>query len=249
MVLDLSREDVRGYIFHAISSILSRCNINPSRLDRNEFIYCLFHSANIEYVKWDMNRPLTEVYSVAAGNGEVSQAEISHRYVLGMYELQDRLVKAFPHILLENCASGGGRFDPGMLYYSPQIWCSDNTDALVRMKIQYGTSLGYPARVIGAHVSTVPNHITGNTTRLRTRAFVAMSGTYGYELDISACSPNDLLKFQKEINFYKSIAPIVRFGDLYRLWDPFKVSGIQLSNYRCYLFGLGYIGGLDVCES
>eukprot|EP01040_Poterioochromonas_malhamensis_P013876 gene13876-15312_t len=204
LVLDLSRQDVRDHIFSALSAVLS--------------------SANIEYVKWDMNRPLTEVYSIAAGSGEVWQAEISHRYVLGVYELQDRLVKFFPHVLLENCASGGGRFDPGMLYYSPQIWCSDNTDALVRMKIQYGTSYVYPARCIGAHVSTVPNHITGNTTRLRTRAFVAMSGSFGYELDISSCSANDLLKFQKQIDFFKQIAPIVRWGDLYRLWDPFKAS-------------------------
>jgi alpha-galactosidase len=103
-------------------------------------------------MKWDMNRPLTEVYSVAAGQNEVWQAEISHRYVLGVYELQGRITKTFPNLLLENCASGGGRFDPGMLYYSPQIWTSDNTDALVRMKVQYGSSLVYPARTIGAHL-------------------------------------------------------------------------------------------------
>ncbi|RYH12688.1 alpha-galactosidase, partial [archaeon] len=105
-----------------------------------------------------MNRPLTEVYSLLAGSGEVWQAEISHRYVLGVYDLQSRIVNSFPNILFENCASGGGRFDPGMLYFSPQVWCSDNTDALVRMRIQYGTSLAYPARCIGAHVSVVPNH-------------------------------------------------------------------------------------------
>jgi alpha-galactosidase len=110
-----------------------------------------------------------------------------------------------------------------MLYYSPQIWCSDNTDALVRMKIQYGSSIAYPARTIGAHVSTVPNHLTGNFSRLRTRGFVAMCGTFGYELDISTSTPNDLLMFQKQINFYKQIAPVVRWGDLYRLWNPFKV--------------------------
>jgi alpha-galactosidase len=183
-----------------------------------------------------MNRPLTEVYSIAAGLGEVWQAEVSHRYVLGVYELQGRLTKSFPNLLLENCASGGGRFDPGMLYYSPQIWCSDNTDALVRMKIQYGTSLVYPARCVGAHVSTVPNHLTGNSTRLRTRAFMAMCGTFGYELDFSICSPNDLRKFSKQIEFYKQIAPIIRYGDLYRLWDPFKVSTNQFTSFLlCYL--------------
>ena len=181
-------------------------------------------SANIEYIKWDMNRPLTEVYSAATLSHEVWQAEISHRYVLGVYELQARITQAFPHVLLENCASGGGRFDPGMLYFSPQIWCSDNTDALARMRIQYGTSLAYPARCIGAHVSTVPNHITGNITRLRTRGLVAMCGTFGYELDIASASSADLLYFQKQIELYKSIAHIIRWGDLYRLWNPFKVS-------------------------
>ena len=182
----------------------------------------------MEYVKWDMNRPLTEVYSSGAEMGEVWQAEISHRYMLGVYDLQARVVAAFPHVLLENCASGGGRFDPGMLYYSPQIWISDNTDALIRMKIQYGSSLAYPTRSIGAHVSTVPNHVTGSMTRLRTRAFVAMCGTFGFELDISTATPKDLAEFRKHIELYRQIAPVVRWGDLYRLWDPFKVSYIVI---------------------
>eukprot|EP01039_Chlorochromonas_danica_P002520 gene2520-2760_t len=203
MVLDISRQDVRDHLFQALSAVLL--------------------SANIEYIKWDMNRPLTEVYSIVAGSGDVWQAEISHRFVLGTYDLQNRIAKAFPHILFENCASGGGRFDLGMLYFSPQIWCSDNTDALVRMRIQYGTSLAYPARCIGAHVSIVPNHVTGNTTRLRTRGFVAMCGTFGYELDISAVTPADRLIFQKQCEFYRQIAPIVRWGEIYRLWDPFKM--------------------------
>eukprot|EP00981_Chlorochromonas_danica_P002005 scaffold413_cov176-Ochromonas_danica.AAC.1 len=166
MVLDISRQDVRDYLFNSLQAVLN--------------------SANIEYIKWDMNRPLTEVYSADSSNPQIWQTETSHYYVLGLYDLQNRIAKAFPHILFENCASGGGRFDLGMLYFSPQIWCSDNTDALVRMRIQYGTSLAYPARCIGAHVSAVPNHLTGNTTRLRTRGFVAMCGTFGYELDISA---------------------------------------------------------------
>jgi len=115
-----------------------------------------------------------------------------------------------------------------MLYYCSQIWCSDNTDAIVRMKIQYGTSFAYPARTIGAHVSTVPNHITGNTTRLRTRGFVAMCGTFGYELDFSTASKKDLIAFQNQIDLYRLISPIIRWGDLYRLWNPFKVTMINI---------------------
>jgi len=204
MVLDLSRQEVVDYVFNSLAAILS--------------------TANVEYVKWDMNRPLTEVYSAASEMGEVWQAEVSHRYMLGVYQIMNRVITTFPHILLENCASGGGRFDPGMLYYSPQIWCSDNTDAITRMRIQYGTSMAYPARSIGAHVSTVPNHITGSTTRLRTRAFVAMCGTFGYELDISSASQKDLLAWRAQIDLYKQLSPTIRWGDLYRLWDPFKVN-------------------------
>ena len=120
-------------------------------------------------------------------------------------------------------AVSGGRFDPGMLYYSPQIWCSDNTDALVRMKIQYGTSLAYPARCIGAHVSTVPNHITGNYTRIRTRTLVAMCGTFGYELDLATASPVELLQIRDHIEVFKAVSPVIWEGDLYRLWNPFQV--------------------------
>jgi alpha-galactosidase len=175
MVLDFSRSEVRDYIFDQLTEVLS--------------------SANVEYVKWDMNRPLTEVFSTRELKTGSSQSETSHRYMLGVYEFMDRLVTKFPNLLLENCASGGnpynvgcrrnyfmfagGRFDPGMLYFSPQIWTSDNTDAIARMKIQYGTSLAYPASCVGAHVSAVPNHMTGNITCARTRALVAMSGTYG----------------------------------------------------------------------
>lgn len=117
----------------------------------------------------------------------------------------------------------GGRFDLGMLYYSPQVWCSDNTDGLIRPKIQYGTSLIYPSRCVGAHVSAVPNHITGSSINLRTRGFVAMSGTFGFELDVSISSSKDLLTYQKQIEVYKMISPIIRWGELYRLWNPFKV--------------------------
>ena len=201
LVLDITRPEVRDYIVSSISEVLA--------------------SANIEYIKWDMNRPLTEVFTQAGG---AWQGETWHRYVLGVYDLQRRITTAFPHILLENCASGGGRYDGGMLYFSPQIWCSDNTDALIRMKIQYGTSLAYPARSIGALISSVPNHITGNSTRCRTRALVAMCGTMGFTLDFNDVSPSELLQFREQVRVYKEIAHIVRDGDLYRLWNPFKVS-------------------------
>lgn len=201
--MDLSRKDVRDHLYNTISNLLL--------------------SANIEYIKWDMNRPLTEVYSQQLSGSGVWQSEISHRYVLGLYEMQQKLITEFPHVLLENCASGGGRYDAGMLYYGSQFWCSDNTDALVRMRIQYGTSLVYPTRTIGAHVSAVPNHLTGNTTRLRTRGFVAMCGTFGYELDISTISPKDIATFKRMSEVYLQIAPTIRFGDMYRLWHPFKL--------------------------
>jgi alpha-galactosidase len=129
-----------------------------------------------------------------------------------------------------------------MLYYSPQIWCSDNTDALTRMKIQYGTSLAYPTRCVGAHVSTVPNHITGSTTRLRTRAFVAMCGTFGFELDIGKASDKDLAAFKTQVELYKLINPVIRWGDMYRLWDPFKVSiaFACVADLLCYCSCLKY---------
>ena len=209
LVLDLSRHEVREYLHTCLHKLLA--------------------SANIVYVKWDMNRPLTEVFSQRGlssvdGNSQVWQSETSHRFVLGMYELMTRLRSAFPHVLFEHCASGGGRFDLGMLYFSPQIWTSDNTDAIARMRIQYGTSLAYPARCIGAHVSEIPNHITGNTTRAKTRAMVAMCGTFGYELDLSISKPKEILMYRDFSYVYLQIAPIIRGGALYRLWNPFKVN-------------------------
>ena len=207
LVLDLSRKEVREYLYESLHNLLS--------------------SANIAYIKWDMNRPLTEVFSqrtVEADYAQVWQAETSHRFVLGVYELMSKLRAAFPQVLFEHCASGGGRFDLGMLYFSPQIWTSDNTDAVARMKIQYGSSLCFPVRCIGAHISEIPNHITGNTTRAKTRAMVAMCGTFGYEMDLSSSTPKEILMYRDFSYVYLGVAPIIRYGSLYRLWDPFKVS-------------------------
>ena len=210
-VLDLSRHDVIDYIFESLSALLDSCNI--------------------VYMKWDMNRPLSEVFSLrerdessfAAGRFDVWQAETAHRYTLGVYEILHRLIERYPYLLLESCCSGGGRFDLGMLYYSPQIWTSDNTDCLTRMKIQYGSSLIFPAKCMGSHVSVSPNHITGNYSRARTRGFMAMCGTFGFELDVTLATNKELAIFQEQALLYRLIAPIIREGVLYRLWNPFKM--------------------------
>ncbi|MCR5278480.1 MAG: alpha-galactosidase, partial [Lachnospiraceae bacterium] len=166
LVLDITRPEVWDYCFSCIKETLG--------------------SANIEYLKWDMNRPLADVYS--AGLPADRQGEFFHRYVLALYRMQEEVLKAFPKLLLENCSSGGGRYDPGMLYYSPQVWASDDTDAVERLKIQEGNMLIYPLSSIGAHVSDCPNHGTGRTTPFDTRGDVALFGTFGYELDITGIS-------------------------------------------------------------
>ncbi len=198
LVLDFSRLDVRDYIYGKIKNILS--------------------SANIEYVKWDMNRQLCEV-----GNEILPaerQREIWHRYVLGVYDMQERLLTDFPNLLLENCSGGGARFDPGMLYYSPQIWTSDDTDAIERLKIQYGTALCYPCSCIGAHVSASPNHCVGRITPFKTRGHVAMIGTFGYELDITKLSDDDKNAIKEQIEEFNKYNTLVRTGDYYRLGNP-----------------------------
>lgn len=200
LVLDFSRKVVREYIFKQLHTLLN--------------------SAHIEYVKWDMNRHLTEVFSQEWHPER--QGEIAHRFILGVYEVLGRLTEAFPKVLFETCSGGGGRFDCGMLYFSPQIWASDNTDALSRVGIQYGTSLAYPASTMGAHVSTVPNHQTLRITPMKTRSVVAMSGTFGYELDPREFSDDDIAEVKGYIELQKRIAPLVYEGDMYRLWSPFK---------------------------
>ncbi|AFC30870.1 glycoside hydrolase [Paenibacillus mucilaginosus 3016] len=199
LVLDFSRQEVRDYIFDSLSRI--------------------FSSVPVAYIKWDMNRGLSEIGSAAAPPER--QMEIAHRYVLGLYELLERLTSAFPHILFESCASGGGRFDPGMLYYMPQTWTSDNTDAVERLKIQYGTSMVYPISTIGAHVSAVPNHQVGRLTPLTTRGDVAMSGNFGYELDLTKFTEEEKDQVAAQVTRYKRFRPLVQQGEFFRLKSPF----------------------------
>ena len=200
MILDLTNKDVRDHIVEAMTNV--------------------FSSANISYVKWDMNRQLTEVGSTTLPAER--QRELWHRYVLGVYDLMDRLTTDYPHILLENCSGGGARFDPGMLYYSPQIWCSDDTDAIERLKIQHGTSICYPASAMGAHVSDCPNHTVGRTTPFSTRGNVAMVGTFGYELDVTRIPEADRNEIPGQIEMFKKYNPLIRTGDQYRIGNVFE---------------------------
>ena len=206
-VLDLTRPEVLEYVYKAVSNIL--------------------HSANIEYVKWDMNRQLTDLGSIYLG--KENQGELCHRYVLAVYELQERLTKELPNLLLENCSGGGARFDPGMLYYSPQIWCSDDTDAIERLAIQEGTALIYPLSTMGAHVSDCPNHTVGRITPFATRGNVALAGTFGYELDITKISEEDRNQMPEQVATYHKYNDLVRNGDYYR------IASYQFNHlYDCY---------------
>lgn len=201
-VLDISRQEVIHYLYHAICDVLE--------------------NSNIEYVKWDMNRHLANVYSKVLPPER--QGEVYHRYVLGLYELLEKLIEKFPNVLFEGCSGGGGRFDAGMLYYTPQIWCSDNTDAIDRLKIQYGTSFGYPINTMGAHVSACPNHQNGRITPLSTRGIVAMSGTFGYELDISKMTEKEKEIVKEQIETFKTYAELIAQGEYYRLSDAMDES-------------------------
>lgn len=198
LVLDMTRQDVRDYLFKVISDVLS--------------------SADISYVKWDMNRSICDWYS--AELPAENMGEMQHRYVLGLYELLDRLTSEFPHILFEGCSGGGGRFDAGILYYCPQIWCSDDTDAYERTKIQYGTSFFYPISTIGSHVSIIPNHQTGRITPFETRAVTAMSGSFGYELDLNTLSEEEKNAVIEQNKRFKKYGPLIHNGRYYRLSNP-----------------------------
>ena len=180
-VLDFSRKEVVDCIY--------------------EMMYQILSEAKVSYIKWDMNRSITECWSAALPADR--QGEVFHRYILGVYDLYERLNTAFPQILFESCASGGGRFDPGLLYYAPQGWASDDTDAAERVKIQYGTSMCYPISSIGSHVSVVPNHQLNRKTPLHTRANVAYFGTFGYELDLNKLSEDEILEVKAQIAFMK----------------------------------------------
>jgi alpha-galactosidase len=194
-VLDLSRKEVLDYTYESIRKVLQ--------------------SANIKYVKWDMNRQLSDLGSF--GLEKECQGELYHRYVLGVYELQERLVTEFPELLLENCSGGGARFDPGMLYYSPQIWCSDDTDAIERLQIQQGTAMIYPLSSMGAHVSDCPNHTVGRVTPFETRGFVALAGTFGYELDVTKIPEQDREMIPEQVAMYHKYNDLIRCGDYYRI--------------------------------
>ena len=196
LVLDFSRKEVVDEIYSQICKVLDQ--------------------GNIEYVKWDMNRSLMDIYSATTKD----QGRVLHDYVLGLYDFLERLVQRYPNLLIEGCSGGGGRFDAGMMYYTPQIWCSDNTDAIDRLQIQYGTSFGYPVSVVGSHVSAVPNHQTGRKTPLHTRGVVAMSGTFGYELNLMKLSEEEKQEIREQIAEYKSYAPIIQNGLYYRLSNP-----------------------------
>jgi alpha-galactosidase len=206
-VLDLTRKEVRDYAYEAVAKIL--------------------RSANIEYVKWDMNRQLSDIGSAALPADRMG--ELYHRYVLAVYEMQERLVTEFPYLLLENCSGGGARFDPGMLYYSPQIWCSDDTDAIERLKIQEGTAMIYPLSSMGAHVSDCPNHTVGRVTPFETRGYVALAGTFGYELDVTKIPEEDRAMIPAQTAMYHKYNDLVREGDYYRI-----ASYAENHYYDCY---------------
>lgn len=197
LVLDMSRSDVVDYLYEILSGLLRE---NP-----------------IDYIKWDFNRNLADVYSRALPASR--QGEVSHRFVLGYYDLMERLTKEFPDVLFEGCAGGGGRFDAGALAYSPQIWCSDNTDPIARLTIQHGTSFGYPVPAMGSHVSASPNHQTGRRTPIGTRATVAMAGTFGYELDPARLTAEEKETVRGQIARFHELQDLIRKGDYYRLND------------------------------
>lgn len=241
LVLDITRKEVREQAYNQMYKILK--------------------SANIEYVKWDMNRQLSDIGSANLPSDQIG--EFYHRYVLALYEMQERLVSDFPNLLLENCSGGGARFDPGMLFYSPQIWCSDDTDAIERLSIQEGTSLVYPLSTMGAHVSVCPNHACGRITPFKTRGYVALSGTFGYELDITKLSDEDKNMIPNQIALYKKYSDLIRNGDYWRIasfrenneydcWESVSkdknealVTFIQVFNHPNYKTRFIKIPGLD----
>lgn len=208
LVLDFSRKDVQDAIIKMLSDILS--------------------SAAISYVKWDMNRNMSEIGSELLPANR--QMETAHRYILGVYRVMEELITAFPEVLFESCSGGGGRFDPGILHYMPQNWTSDDTDPVERLKIQYGTSMVYPVSAMTAHVADVPSHQTGRVTPFEFRGNVAMAGNFGYELDATKLSDEVKEKIKIQIADYKRLRGIIQYGDFYRLLSPFK------GNHTAWMF-------------
>ena len=198
LMLDFTRKEIVDDIFEKVCKVLDQ--------------------GNIEYVKWDMNRSMTDLYSY----GTKEQGRIAYDYMLGLYDFLERLLERYPNLLIEGCSGGGGRFDAGMLYYTPQIWCSDNTDALDRVRIQYGTSFGYPASAVGSHVSVVPNEQTGRVISMETRGIVAMAGVLGYELDLGRLSLEEKAVVKEQIRKYRIYSGLVQKGLYYRLTNPFE---------------------------
>ena len=201
LLLDMSKKEVVDYLYDKISKVLNE--------------------ANIEYIKWDFNRSMSNVYS--NGIDANRQRETSHRFILGAYSLMERITTNYPNVIIEGCAGGGGRFDAGILFYSPQIWCSDDTDPIARLKIQKGTSYGYPVTSMGSHVSASPNHQTNRSTPIETRAVVAMCGTFGYELDLTKLCIEDKEKIKDQIKFYNKNYWLIQKGDYYRLEDQYRI--------------------------
>jgi alpha-galactosidase len=199
LVLDFSRKEIVDELYQRMATIIKETNLS--------------------YIKWDMNRNITEAYSMCLHADQ--QNEFFHRYILGVYDLYERLTSEFPHILFESCAGGGGRFDPGLLFYAPQAWASDDTDPVERLKIQYGASFAYPIYSIGSHVSAIPNHQTKRSTPLSFRANVSYFGTFGYELNPLLLTNEEKAIIKKQIEFYKKHRVLIRTGDFFRLKDPF----------------------------
>ncbi|MCT4783879.1 MULTISPECIES: alpha-galactosidase [Exiguobacterium] len=207
-VLDFSRKEVRDNIVQQMTEVLDR--------------------VPIDYLKWDFNRNVTEVFSTSLPSDR--QGEVLHRYVLGLYEVLETITSRYPNILFESCSGGGGRFDPGMLYYMPQTWTSDNTDAIARLKIQHGTSIVYPISSMGAHVSAVPNHQTHRETSLEMRGNVAMAGVFGYELDVTEMSEDEKAIVKQQVAFYQEHRRTFQYGTFYRLESAFD------SNHPSWMF-------------
>ena len=208
-LLDFSNKEVVDYIFNKMDKIIS--------------------DTKLDYIKWDMNRNISEPFGSRLKANQ--QGEFFHRYILGVYDLYERLTNKYPSILFESCASGGGRFDLGLMYYAPQAWASDDTDAIERLKIQYGTSLFYPLCSMGSHVSAIPNHQVGRRTSLKMRGDVALFGTFGYELDLNKFSEEELNEMREQINFFKEYRALLQYGSFHRLISPFEKN----NNYASWM--------------